>query len=231
MKKYSLIATALLLGTSLYAEDTAITGDVVTATDWNFNVLIEERIASDKTSQTLLKLQAGTNITDKLSFFSGLWLRDKLPFYFSQVKLDEADVYYQQNGSDYINYVDLYGGLSYNLHQYFNPYFFFEVYYDRPDADQWGSFLALGFSGTLYSEGKHNVSYYSEFYYTVDTYDLDSFNYWSSETALKYKYSIYEKTALYIQAVWNTDQDDAGYGVHDFSEGTYSTRLGIQVDF
>jgi hypothetical protein len=229
MKHFSLIAATLLLGTSLYAEDTAITGDVVSSeSDWNFNVLIEERISSDNSSQTLLKLQAGRNITDKLSFFSGIWLRDKLPFYFNETHQGE----YEKADSEYINYIDIYAGLSYNLHQYFNPYFFYEVYYDRPhESDEWGGFLALGFSGTLYNENKHNISYYSEFYYTLGTYDLDNFNYWSSETALKYKYSIYEKTALYIQAVWNTDQDAEGYGIHDFSEGTYSTRLGIQVDF
>jgi hypothetical protein len=194
--------------------------------EWNFNLLIEERVVSDKTSQTLLKLQADTYLTEKLSFFGGVWLRDQLPVYVLQSHPHIA------GDSDYINYVDIYGGLNYELYQYFNPYLFIEAYYDRPEPeDQWGTFAAVGFGGTLYSEGKHDLSYYTEWYITLDTYDLESGRYWASESAMKYKYKIYDKTSLYLQAVWNTDVDEEGYGVPGYSDGTYSTRLGIQVDF
>jgi len=227
MNKLSLIAATLLLGTSLYAGgdiEEALEVETSTAT-WNFNILMEERIFSDKTSQTLLKLQADHMITDKLGFFGGIWLRDKLPVY--------ADSHHLAGESDYINYIDMYAGLSYSLHQYFNPYFFYEEYNDRAhEATQWGGFLATGFSGTLYNEGKHNLSYFTEWYTTLNTYELDNWRLWGTESALKYKYSIYEQTQLYIQAVWNTDSDENGeYGLHGYADGIYSTRLGIQVNF
>jgi hypothetical protein len=231
MKKLSIITAVMLLGATLHAEesvdtavDTAESASILK--NWNFNILIEDRIFSDKTSQTLLKLQADTSVTEKISFFSGVWLRDQLPVY-------AIDTHPHLDGkSEYINYVDIFAGLSYDLHQYFNPYIFLEVYYDKPDpTNQWGTFAAAGFSGTLYSENKHNISYYTEWYFTLDTYDLDAGKFWATESALKYKYNIYEQTALYVQAVWNTDTDEDGYGLTGYSDGIYSTRVGIQIDF
>ena len=226
MTKLSLIAATLLLGTSLYAggdAEDAVEAETSTAS-WNFNILMEERIFSDQTSQTLLKIQTDRMLTDKLGFFGAIWLRDKLPVY--------ADTHHLAGESDYINYIDIYAGLSYSLHQYFNPYFFYEEYNDRAhETTQWGGFLATGFSGTLYNEGKHNLSYYTEWYTTLNTYELDNWRLWGTESTLKYKYSIYEQTQLYIQAVWNTDSDEEGYGVHGYADGIYSTRLGIQVNF
>ena len=226
MTKLSLIAATLLLGTSLYAggdAEDAVEAETSTAS-WNFNILMEERIFSDQTSQTLLKIQTDRMLTDKLGFFGAIWLRDKLPVY--------TDTHHLAGESDYINYIDIYAGLSYSLHQYFNPYFFYEEYNDRGhETTQWGGFLATGFSGTLYNEGKHNLSYFTEWYTTLNTYELDNWRLWGTESALKYKYSIYEQTQLYIQAVWNTDSDEEGYGVHGYSDGIYSTRLGIQVNF
>ena len=227
MKKLSRIVATLLLGTSLYAE-----GDIkeaveetATASSWNFNLLIEERVFSDKTSQTLLKIQTDTMLTEKLNLWGGLWLRDTLPIY-----RDTHD--HTPLSSDYINYVDIFVGLSYSVHQYFNPYVFIEEYIDRGHKEALhGSFLAYGFSGTFYNEGKHNLSYFTEWYSTLNTYELDNWHLWGTESAMKYKYSIYDKTQLYIQAVWNTDSDAEGYGVHGYADGIYSTRLGIQVNF
>ena len=228
MKKLSLIAAAMLLGSSLYASgDTEEVTETETSafSNWNFNLLMEERVFSDKTSQTLLKIQTDTMLTEKISLWGAIWLRDKLPVY-----TDEHDLLTGE--SDYINYVDIYAGMSYSLHQYFSPYFFIEQFIDRGHIDTlYGNFLATGFSGTLYNEGKHNISYYTEWYTTINTYELDNWNLWGTESAIKYKYSIYEQTQLYVQAVWNTDSDAEGYGVHGYSEGIYSTRLGIQVNF
>ena len=230
MKKFSLLASAILLSTSLYAsgdaEEAVVVEEETSAlSNWNFNLLMEERIFSDKTSQTLLKIQTDTMLTEKLSLWGAVWLRDKLPVY--------HDAGVLTNNSDYINYVDIYAGMSYSLYKYFNPYFFLEQYIDRAhDSTSYGNFLATGFSGTLYSEGKHNLSYYTEWYTTVNTYELDNWHLWGTESAMKYKYSIYEQTQLFIQAVWNTDSDANGeYGLHGYSEGIYSTRLGIQVNF
>ena len=228
MTKLSMIVATILLGTSVYAEETPKTAEesvteettVSAFENWNFNVALEERISSDRSSQTLLKLQTDTAVTDKISFFAAIWLRDQLPFY-----VDEEKHHHKIGDSDYINYVDMFAGLSYSLHQYFNPYAFYEVYYDRPEIDnQWGGFASLGFSGTLYNEEKHNLSYYTEWYMTLNTYDLDDFELWGTESAVKYKYNIYDKTGLYVQGVWNTEDTD-------YSDGTYSTRIGIQVDF
>ena len=227
MKKLSIITAAMLLGAALYGEESVDTSESIsTLKNWNFNIAIEDRIFSDKTSQTLLKLQTDTSITEKVSFFAAIWLRDQLPVY-------ARDAHPHLAGeSEYINYVDLFAGFSYDLHQYFSPYFFLEAYYDKPDPiDQWGNFAAVGFSGTLYAVNKHNISYYTEWYFTLDTYDLDAGKFWSTESALKYKYNIYEQVSLYAQAVWNTDTDEEGYGISGYSEGIYSTRIGIQVDF
>ena len=226
MKKSSLIVATLLLCTSLYAggDIEAAAEETTAVSSWNFNLLMEERVFSDKTSQTLLKLQADTMLTEELTLWGGVWLRDKLPVY--------TDPSHLSGESEYINYVDIFVGLSYSLHKYFNPYVFIEEYIDRGhETNQYGSFSAIGFSGTLYNEGKHNVGYFTEWYYTLNTYDLENWNLWGTETAVKYKYTIYENTQLYIQGVWNTDSDDEGYGVHGYTDGIYSTRLGIQVNF
>lgn len=227
MKKLALTTATLLLSTVLYAEtgvEETVEIETAVASNWNFNLILEERVSSDKSSQTLIKIQTDTMLTEKISLFGAIWLRDKLPVYHDKGTLTDE--------SEYINYVDLYVGMSYSLHQYFSPYFFFEQYIDRGHIDtEYGNFLATGFSGTLLNEGKHNISYYTEWYTTVNTYELDNWHLWGTESALKYKYSIYDKTQLYLQAVWNTDSNDEGYGVHGYSEGTYSTRLGIQVNF
>jgi len=227
MKKLSLITATMLLSVALYGEESVNTNESASLLqNWNFNVLIEERVFSDETSQTLLKLQTDTSITDKISFFSAIWFRDQVPVYTLGAHPELLDK------SEYIEYVDIFAGISYSMHQYFSPYVFLEAYYDRPILDnQWGSFAAIGFSGTLYDEEKHNISYYTEWYFTLDTYELDAGKFWSTESAIKYKYNIYEQTALYVQAVWNTDTDEEGYGVSGYSEGIYSTRIGIQVDF
>jgi hypothetical protein len=226
-KKLLLMSTILLGGMRLVAGEAGDTVESASALqEWNFNMLFEERIFSDKTSQTVLKLQTDSSLTEKISIFGALWLRDTLPIY-------ARDVHPHLAGeSEYVNYVDMFAGLSYDLLDYFSPYIFVEAYYDRPDPEnQWGTFSAIGFSGTLYNEGKHKLSYYTEWYFTLNTYDLDAWRFWSTESAVKYKYKIYDKTSLYLQAVWNTDTDAEGYGVPGYSEGIYSTRLGIQVYF
>jgi len=227
MKQVSLAVITVMIGTHLYGGEPVLQKESVsTEQSWNFNLLMEDRIFSDSTSQTLLKFQADTSLTDRLTFFSGVWLRDKLPVYV------RGSHPHKEGESDYIEYADIFGGLNYTLYQYFNPYVFVEIYYDVPDPDnQWGTFAATGFSGTLYSVGKHDISYYTEWYFTLNTYDLEAGRLWSTESAVKYKYKIYEKASLYLQAVWNTDTDTEGYGLHGYSEGIYSTRLGIQVDF
>jgi len=227
MKNSLWIVTPLLFAVTLYAEEPSGTVETDSPFEgWSSNVQIEERIFSDETSQTLLKFQTVKSLTEKISFFGGVWFRDQLPVYAAKSHPHLA------GESDYVNYIDLYGGLWYDLSRYFNPYFFIEAYYDKPDpSDQWGTFGAIGFDGTLYSEGRHDISYYTERYYTIDTYQLESGKYWASESAVKYKYKIYKKTTLYLQAVWNTDLDEEGYGVSSYSEGIYSSRFGIQVDF
>jgi len=251
MKILSLIAVALLFSTSLYAEHEHEEKEIIADRgeieridtkslfeDVNFQVLLEERIQPEQTrkgttygfdSRTLLKFQADTMLTEKISLWGAIWLRDKQ----------------SNNNSDYIDYVDLYVGMSYSLHQYFSPYFFFERYYDKwvPEnkytgkQDNWGGFLALGFSGSLYNEGRHSISYYTEWYLSVEmnsyngTGNIDNFNLWSTESAVKYSFKIYENTTLYLQPVWNTNSNEQGYGVHGYSDGVYSTRFGIQVAF
>ena len=256
MNKLSLLAATLLLSTSLYAEheheEKSIIADrgeieiVDTKSlfeNVNFQVLIEERIQPKQSrkgtdygfdSRTLLKFQADTMITDKLSLWGAIWLRDK-----------QSD-----NNSQYIDYVDMYAGMSYSVHKYFSPYFFFERYYDKwmpannatGKIDHWGSFFALGFSGSLYSQGRHSIGYYTEWYYSMEMNgytgqgNVENFNLWSTESAIKYSFKIYENTTLYVQPVWNTNQYDdvekGGYlGTHGYTDGYYSTRFGIQVGF
>lgn len=236
MKKYLYTAIIFMFATSLFAEHPSaslesqnlkqekVEADLLK--NVSFNLLIEDRIFSNRESQTLLKLQADTMLTEKLSLWGGVWLRDTVPVYH-----DENNIIID-NASKYINYIDIFAGLSYSLHRYFSPYMFIEEFIDRShDSTVTGSFVSIGFSGTLYDEGKHNLSYFTEQYYTLNTYELDNWRLWGTETAMKYRYSIYEQTSLYIQAVWNTDSDEEGYGVHGYADGIYSTRLGIQVDF
>ena len=192
----------------------------------DYNILMEERVDSRKTSQTVLKFQVGQGITDDLYFFSGLWLRDKLPTIYEDNHLGDLTA----GDSEYVNFVDLYGGLSYSLVSWFQPYGFYELYYDRT-SDSFGTFAALGFSGTLLDAGNHNIGYFSELYFAKDSdKTADGYGIFGSETALKYRYSIYDKNAdLYVQAVWNTD---AAYTEqYRLQDGYYSTRFGVQLNF
>jgi len=181
------VSLLLLASSFLTADDTLKTeNEESVASKWNFNVLIEDRIFSDKTSQTLLKLQTDTDIAENLSFFGALWLRDQVPVYVRD------DYPHLAESSDYINYSDIYAGIIYTKWRYFEPYAFFEEYYERASlGDKWGNFAAVGFGGTLYDEGKHNISYYTEAYYSISVIGHDGFDLWSTETAAKYKYKIY----------------------------------------
>ena len=212
MRYTTAIATVLLLTSSLQAVD--------------YSILMEERVNAERKSQTLLKAQAGFAITDDLYFFSGLWLRDQLPIIYEH----NEDNVLLSSKSEYINFIDLYGGVQYSLVSWFQPYSFYEVYYART-SDSFGTFLAVAFAGTALDMGNHNVSYYSELYLAKDSNPTaDGYGIYGSETAAKYKYSIYDKNAaLYIQAVWNTD---ASYtDTYKLVDGYYSTRLGIQLNF
>ena len=212
MRYITAITTALLLTSSLQAVD--------------YSILMEERIDARKISQTLLKAQAGQAITDDLYFFSGLWLRDQIPIIYEH---NDQDVLVSTK-SEYINFVDLYGGLQYSLVSWFQPYSFYEVYYNNK-SDSFGTFLAVGFAGTGFDMGNHNISYFSELYLAKDSNPTaDGYGIYGSETALKYKYGIYDKNAaLYIQAVWNTDASHTDS--YKLVDGYYSTRLGIQLNF
>lgn len=210
--KYSKLLSFLLLASSLQAID--------------YNILMEERVNSERKSQTLLKFQLGHAITDDLYFFSALWLRDQLPILYEH----NGGGLYAPANSEYINFIDLYGGLSYSLASWFSPYFFYEQYYDN-SAHETDFFVAIGFSGTVFDSGNHNVGYFSELYGARNSNNsLDGFGIFGSETAAKYKYAIYDKqAALYIQAVWNTD---AAYtDTYKLVDGYYSTRFGIQLNF
>ena len=211
MKNYIIPAT-LLFVSSLNAVD--------------YNVLMEERVDSRKVSQTVLKFQAGDSLADDLYLFSGLWFRDQLP------------IIYEDNGlgsltpgeSEYIEFVDMYVGLQYAVTSWFQPYGFYEVYYDDT-SNSFGSFGAVGFGGTALDHGHHNIGYFTELYLSNHSNSsADGFGIFGSESAVKYKYSIYDKqAALYIQAVWNTD---ASYTQqYRLEDGYYSTRFGIQLNF
>ena len=212
MQVKKLIITMLLFASALDAVD--------------FNILMEERVDSRKESQTVLKFQAGDAIIENLYFFSGLWLRDKLPIIDEDNHLGNLVT----SDSEYINFVDLYGGLSYSFVSWFQLYGFYEVYYDRT-GDSLGTFTALGFSGTAIDIGNHNIGYFSELYLAKDSnVNADGYGIFGSESALKYKYSIYNKNvALYIQAVWNTDAEHTEK--YRLLDGYYSTRFGIQLNF
>ena len=211
--KYLYSSTAVLLITS-----------TLNAVD--LNILMEERVDSRKSSQTVLKFQAGQAITDDLYFFSGLWFRDKLPIIYADNGLGGLEA----ENSYYINFVDLYGGLQYSLTSWFAPYTFYEEYYDHTN-DTFGGFLAFGFGGSAYDNGNHNVSYFSEIYFAENSNaSADAFGIFGSESALKYKYGIYDKNAaLYVQAVWNTDATYTQQS--NLLDGYYSTRFGVQLNF
>jgi len=193
----------------------------------DFNILMEERVDSRKSSQTVLKFQAGDAITENLYFFSGLWLRDKLPIVYEDNLHGSGLI---AGDSEYVNFVDLYGGLSYSFVSWFQLYGFYEVYYDRT-GDSFGTFTALGFSGTVIDMGNHNIGYFSELYLAKDSNsNADGYGIFGSESALKYRYAIYDKNAaLYIQAVWNTDAEHTQQ--YRLLDGYYSTRFGIQLNF
>ena len=212
MQIKKIIMLTLLFASGLHAVD--------------YSILMEERVDSRKSSQTVLKFQAGNAITENLYFFSGLWLRDKLPIIYEDNHLGNPVA----GASEYINFVDLYGGLSYSFVSWFQLYGFYEVYYDRT-GDSFGGFTALGFSGTVFDMGNHNIGYFSELYLAKNSDNTaDGYGIFGSESAIKYKYGIYDKNAaLYIQAVWNTDaQYTQQYRLQD---GYYSTRFGVQLNF
>ena len=212
MQVKKIIMLTLLFSTALHAVD--------------YNILMEERVDSRKSSQTVLKFQAGNAITENLYFFSGFWLRDKLPIIYEDNHLGNPVA----GDSEYINFMDLYGGLSYSFVSWFQLYGFYEVYYDRT-GHSFGTFIAFGFSGTILDMGNHNIGYFSELYLAKDSdKTADGYGIFGSESAIKYKYGIYDKNAaLYIQAVWNTDaQYTQQYRLQD---GYYSTRFGVQLNF
>jgi len=213
MRVRKLIIATLLFASALNAID--------------YNILTEERVDSRKSSQTVLKFQAGDTITENLYFFSALWLRDKLPIVYEDNLHGNG---FTQSDSEYVNFVDLYGGLSYSFVNWFQLYGFYEVYYDRT-GDSLGTFTALGFSGTILDQGNHSIGYFSELYLSKNSNKTaDGYGIFGSESALKYKYSIYDKNAaLYIQAVWNTDAEYTQQ--YRLLDGYYSTRFGVQLNF
>ena len=191
----------------------------------DYAILMEERVSADRSSQSVIKFQAGSTITDEFYFFSGLWFRDKLPIIYEDN--GRGDI---SNYSEYINFIDLYGGVEYSFSSWLASYTFYEQYYDRT-ADNLDFFITFGLSGTLYDDTNQNVSYFSELYLARDSnVNADAFGVFGSESALKYRYKVYDQQAvLYLQAVWNTD---AAYtNQAQLFDGYYSTRFGIQLNF
>lgn len=261
MTKFSLITATLLLGTSVsFAGGDLIdpvTGEVITASHtyieahseefekvsadakspWSYNVALEGRVRSEQTNnghkngavkQLLTKVGFNYTVNDEIGIFGSAWARTR-----------HSDGWTTNN--DFVTAVDLFVGAYYSVNQYISPYFFLERYVDMEEGQHsdgsindtmLSDFGAIGVSGTLWKSGKHAVSYYAEYYFSLGKqegdYALDfpdNFDEYGSETAVKYSYSIYEQTSLYIQPTWYV------YGNKGYSRGVFEPRFGISVAF
>lgn len=252
MKRLSLITAALLISTSLYAD-----GDLqlpviehehgvdVNASDSSaltYGFSLEGRIRPEQTNngfknaqvnQFLTKIGFNYEINPKVGVFGSVWARSRNSPGWT-------------TNDDYITAVDIFVGAYYNVHKYFNPYVFLERYVDSEygqHTDDAGNptytndrlisdFGAIGFSGTAWKSGKHSISYYAEYYFSLGKQDgdyaldfPDTFDEYGSETAVKYSYKIYDNTTLYLQPTWYV------YGNKGYSKGVMEPRFGITIGF
>lgn len=243
MKKLSLITALLLLTCNAsFAEETEAAttaiehieahsveldeANVGATKEWNLKLSAEGRVRPEtNVNQFLTKFDFGYTLSEDLSLFASVWLRNR-----------------QQSGyttnTNFLTAGDFFVGLYYDLYKYVNPYVFYEMYLDGEKGDWnnnesvWSGFGAIGIGGTLYSSGKHSVSYYTEYYFALGTQEggyaedfQNNFDQYGSESALKYTYSIYDKTSLYLQPTWYT------YGPASLSDGVFEARFGISVAF
>jgi len=249
MKRLSLITALLLLtGTSSFAEEVNDTNATVTIAapvehieahsieldeakisadkQWSFKLSAEGRVRpKTNVNQFLTKFDFGYTLTEDFSLFSAVWLRNR------------QQAGYTTN-TNFVTAGDFFVGVYYDLHKYVNPYVFYEMYLDAEKGDwnhhksAWSGFGAIGIGGTLYSEGKHSLSYYAEYYFALGTQEggyaedfKNNFDQYGSESALKYTYAVYDKTSIYIQPVWYT------YATKKLDEGVFEARFGISVAF
>jgi len=246
MKQLSLItALLLLMSTSSFAEETNATATITTPVEhieahsveldeasvgamkaWTFKLSAEGRVRpKTDVNQFLTKLDFGYTLTEDFSLFAAAWLRNR------------QQAGYTTN-TNFATAGDFFVGVYYDLHKYVNPYVFYEMYLDAEKGDWnnyksvWSDFGAIGIGGTLYSEGKHSIGYYAEYYFALGTQEggyaedfKNNFDQYGSEIALKYTYTVYDKTSIYIQPVWYT------YGTTKLDDGVFEARFGISVAF
>jgi hypothetical protein len=246
MKKLSLIAAMLLLASNTsFAEESEVAITTPTTTrhieahsveldeakvgaeqEWTLKLSAEGRVRPEtNVNQFLTKFDFGYTLSEDFSLFASVWLRNR-----------QQDGY--TTNTNFLTAGDFFVGVYYDLYKYINPYAFYEMYLDGEKGDWntydsvWSGFGAVGIGGTLYSEGKHSVSYYVEYYFALGTqeggYAVDfenNFDQYGSESALKYTYSVYDKTSLYVQPTWYT------YGPAGLSDGVFEARFGISVAF
>ena len=246
MKQLSLItALLLLMSTSSFAEETNATATITTPVEhieahsveldeasvgamkaWTFKLSAEGRVRpKTDVNQFLTKLDFGYTLTEDFSLFAAAWLRNR------------QQAGYTTN-TNFATAGDFFVGVYYDLHKYVNPYVFYEMYLDAEKGDWnnyksvWSDFGAIGIGGTLYSEGKHSIGYYAEYYFALGTQEggyaedfKNNFDQYGSEIALKYTYAVYDKTSIYIQPVWYT------YGTTKLDDGVFEARFGISVAF
>ena len=239
MKKLSLImAVSLLFGTLLYADGDLqvpviehehgvdINESASSALTYGFS--LEGRLRPNQTNngqshsqvnQFLTKIGFNYEFNSQFGVYGSIWARSRnQPGY--------------TTNSDYITAVDVFIGGYYNVHKYFNPYVFFERYFDNEVEKLISDFGAIGFSGTAWKEGKHSVSYYAEYYFAIGKQEgyyaddfTDNFDQYGSETALKYSYHMYDNVSVYLQPTWYV------YADRGYSKGVLETRFGITIGF
>jgi hypothetical protein len=246
MKKLSLIAALLLLTSNTsFAEENEVEITAPTATrhieahsieldeakvgadqEWTLKLSAEGRVRPETdVNQFLTKFDFGYTINEDFSLFASVWLRNR------------QQAGYTTN-TNFLTAGDFFVGVYYDLNKYINPYAFYEMYLDGEKGDWnnyesvWSGFGAIGIGGTLYSEGKHSISYYTEYYFALGKQEggyaddfQNNFDQYGSETALKYTYAVYDKTSIYIQPVWYT------YGTTKLDDGVFEARFGISVAF
>ena len=239
MDKLSLIAATLLLGNTVsFAEEKVIAeyieahsieleeADVDDASPWSFKLSAEGRTRPEtNVNQFITRFDYGYTLSEDFSIFGAVWARNR-----------QQDGY--TTNTDFVTAVDLMVGVYYDFNKYVNPYVFYEMYWDGEKGDWnnneavWSGFGAAGIGGTLYSEGKHSVSYYAEYYFALGKQEggyaddfQNNFDQYGSELAVKYNYTIYDKTSLYFQPTWYT------YGTAGLGDGVYESRFGISVAF
>ena len=177
------------------------------ASDINSAIFFEERVNQDYSSQTVLKLYVSKEYKEDFTLWGFIWLHDQVPF------RENSDTQ-----SQYIEFVDIFLGISWNLWDYFEPYLFYDKYYNR-SIDYSSSYFAIGFDSILFHQSKHKLHYYFELYSEPKNGNMD---YFGGESGLEYSYEIYKHTSLYCLPVWNQDQTHTNI---------YSFRYGIKVDF